>query len=43
VLSTPLHFSDRMARAVAGRPIALRFVDNRIIDDGKSLHHRNGE
>jgi hypothetical protein len=34
---TPLHFSDRMARAVAGRPIALRFVDNRTIDDGKSL------
>ena len=40
---TPLHFSDRMARAVAGRPIDLRFVDNRTIDDGKSLHHRNGE
>jgi hypothetical protein len=33
---TPLHFSDRMARAVAGRPIALRFVDNRTIDDRKS-------
>jgi hypothetical protein len=34
---TPLHLSDRMGRAVAGRPIALRFVDNRTIDDGKSL------
>jgi hypothetical protein len=34
---TPLHLSDRMARAVAGRPIALRFVDSRTIDDGKSL------
>ena len=34
---TPLHFSDRMGRAVAGRPIAIRFVDNRTIDDGKSL------
>jgi hypothetical protein len=30
---TPLHLSDRMARAVAGRPIALRFVDNRTIND----------
>ena len=34
---TPLHLSERMGRAVAGRPIALRFVDNRTIDDGKSL------
>ena len=33
---TPLHLSDRMSRAVAGRPIALRFVDNRTIEDGKS-------
>jgi hypothetical protein len=33
---TPLHLSDRMARAVAGRPIALRFVDNRTINDEKS-------
>jgi hypothetical protein len=32
---TPLHLSDRMARAVAGRPIALRFVDNRTINDEK--------
>ena len=29
---TPLHLSDRMGRAVAGRPIAIRFVDNRTID-----------
>jgi hypothetical protein len=33
---TPLHFSDGMAGAVAGRPIAIRFVDNRTIDDGKA-------
>jgi hypothetical protein len=26
---TPLHFSKGMAGAVAGRPIAIRFVDNR--------------
>jgi hypothetical protein len=32
---TPLHFSDSMAGAVAGRPIAIRFVDNRSTD--KSL------
>ena len=29
---TPLHFSGGMAGAVAGRPIAIRFVDNRTID-----------
>jgi hypothetical protein len=29
---TPLHFSGGMAGAVAGRPIAIRFVDERIID-----------
>jgi len=34
---TPLHFSDGMAGAVAGRPIAIRFVDNRTIDKAKSL------
>jgi hypothetical protein len=34
----PLHFSRRMGGAVAGRPIALRFVDNRTINDGKPLH-----
>jgi hypothetical protein len=28
----PLHFSAGMAAAVAGRPIAIRFVDNRTID-----------
>jgi hypothetical protein len=33
---TPLHFTDGMAGAVAGRPIAIRFVDNRTIDDGKA-------
>jgi hypothetical protein len=35
---TPLHFSDGMGGAVAGRPIAIRFVDNRTIEDGKDLH-----
>ena len=34
---TPLHFSDGMGSAVAGRPIAIRFVDNRTIDSAKSL------
>lgn len=28
----PLHFSEGMAGAVAGRPIAIRFVDNRSTD-----------
>jgi hypothetical protein len=30
---TPLHFSVGMAGAVAGRPIAIRFVDQRSVDD----------
>ncbi len=34
---TPLHFSDDMGDAVAGRPIAIRFVDNRTIAQAKSL------
>ncbi len=34
---TPLHFSDGMASALAGSPIAIRFEDNRTIDNGKSL------
>jgi hypothetical protein len=29
----PLHFSDGMGEAIAGRPIAIRFVDDRTIDD----------
>lgn len=29
---TPLHFSEGMGGAVAGRPIAIRFVDQRTID-----------
>jgi hypothetical protein len=33
----PLHFSDGMAEAVAGRPIAIRFVDDRTIGDAKSV------
>jgi hypothetical protein len=33
---TPLHFTDGMGGAVAGRPIAIRFVDNRTIDEPKS-------
>jgi hypothetical protein len=34
---TPLHFSDGMGGAVAGRPIAIRFVDNRTVGSPKSL------
>jgi hypothetical protein len=33
---TPLHFTDGMGGAVAGRPIAIRFVDDRTIDEPKS-------
>jgi hypothetical protein len=29
---TPLHFSDGMAGAVAGRTIAIRYVDERTTD-----------
>ena len=29
---TPLHFSEGMGGAVAGRPIAIRFVDDRTIE-----------
>jgi len=32
---TPLHFSAGMAEAVAGRPIAIRFVDDRTVDKAK--------
>ncbi len=34
---TPLHFSAGMGGAVAGRPIAIRFVDERTIDKTKPL------
>src|ERR1700722_10363717 len=34
---TPLHFTTGMGGAVAGRPIAIRFVDNRTVDGGKAL------
>ena len=34
---TPLHFTDGMGGAVAGRPIAIRFVDNRTIDKTKNM------
>ncbi len=30
---TPLHFSKSMGGAIAGRPIAIRFVDNRTTDN----------
>ncbi|MGC1358313.1 MAG: hypothetical protein WA851_21435 [Xanthobacteraceae bacterium] len=32
---TPLHFTDAMGGAVAGRPIAIRFVDERTVQTGK--------
>lgn len=32
----PLRFSKEMGEAVAGRPIAIRFVDNRTIDGAKT-------
>ena len=33
----PLHLSKGMGGAVAGRPIAIRFVDNRSIDSAKTV------
>jgi hypothetical protein len=33
---TPLHFSAGMGGAVAGRPIAIRFVDDRTIEEPKT-------
>jgi hypothetical protein len=32
---TPLHFTTGMGGAVAGRPIAIRFVDNRTVEESK--------
>ena len=32
---TPVHFGEGMGGAVAGRPIAIRFVDDRTIDNGQ--------
>jgi hypothetical protein len=34
---TPLHFSEDMAEAVVGHPIAIRFIDDRTIEGAKSL------
>jgi hypothetical protein len=34
---TPLHFTDGMGGAVAGRPIAIRFVDDRSTDQPQKL------
>jgi hypothetical protein len=34
---TPLHFSVGMSGALAGRPIPVRFVDDRTINNGKSV------
>ena len=36
---TPLPFTDGMGGAVAGRPIAIRFVDDRTIDSAKDSQH----
>jgi hypothetical protein len=36
---TPLHFTDGMAGAIAGKPIAIRFVDNRILQGDTDGHH----
>jgi len=33
---TPLQFSDDMAEAIVGQPIAVRFVDDRTIGEAKS-------
>jgi hypothetical protein len=32
---TPMQFSAGLAGAIAGRPIAIRFVDNRIVEEQK--------
>ncbi len=31
----PLHFTKQMGNAIAGLPIAMRFIDNRTVDSGK--------
>ena len=36
---TPLHFSKGMAGAVAGRPVAIRFVDERTLE--KSINTKS--
>jgi hypothetical protein len=33
----PLHLTGPMGNAIAGLPIAVRFVDNRTIDNGKKI------
>jgi hypothetical protein len=33
---TPLHFSEGMSDAIAGRPIAIRYVDNRTVESAKT-------
>ena len=38
---TPLHFSKGMGGAVAGRPIAIRFVDNRTINNSNDNTNDN--
>jgi hypothetical protein len=39
---TTLHFSMGMVGAVAGRPIAIRFVDDRTIDKARTCVDRVG-
>jgi hypothetical protein len=36
---TPLHFTDGMAGAIAGKPIAIRFVDNRTFEGPTDDRH----
>jgi len=35
---TPMHFTPGMAAAIAGKPIAIRFVDNRIFEGQTDDH-----
>jgi hypothetical protein len=30
---TPMHFSNGMASAIPGRPISMRFIDDRMVGD----------
>jgi hypothetical protein len=40
---TPMHFSTGMAGAIAGRPISLRFIDDRMVGDDANKSDESGK
>lgn len=40
---TPMHFSTGMAGAIAGRPISIRFIDDRMLDDNSNKSNDPGK